>query len=62
MINVKYIVNIFSDVSIRHGTSIEFSTKYSLSRANNLCYEVFGQNDIIETIAPYFFKKVRQLS
>ena len=56
----------FSDVLLgdvfRHGTCTQFSTKYFLSQASNLCCEVFKSNVIIKTTAAHFVKKVRWLS
>ena len=34
---------------------------FYLRQTNNLCDEVFERNDIIETTAAHFFKKIRWL-
>ena len=44
-------------LDMEHGNGITY-----LRQTIILCYEVFKRNDIIETTAAYFFKKVRWLS
>ena len=50
----KYFFRCLTSRHIKHGTCIQFSTKYSLSQTNNLCYEIFERNNIIDTTAAHF--------